>query len=73
MCLLHFDQPTGQQLPASVSQLGFSQAPLPVLATDCLRALACRAADLGYPSWQIQVEARAGDVIAGAVGPALDV
>ena len=69
---LHFDRSTGQQLPANVSQPGFSQS-----LQSCLGASAQfqSLARCGQDQ-EFQVQARAGDVMAGAggaAGPAPDV
>ena len=70
---LHFDWPTGQQLPANVSQPDFSLS-----LQSCLGATVpgCQPESLARCGGQDQVEARAGDVMAGAggaAGPAPDV
>ncbi len=75
MCSLHFDRSTGQQQPANVPQPGFSQAALPRgpgrFKTLCQWVPTCQDQDSDF-----QVEARAGDVMAGAggaAGPAPDI
>ena len=74
---LHFDQSTGQQLPANVSQQNFSQSLqscLPVGATVPLcQSLARCGQDQDF---QVELRPGASDVMAGAggaAGPAPDV
>ncbi len=73
MCSLHFDRSTGQQQPANVPQPGFSQVVLRPAAskTACQWVPTCQS--LARQDSDFQVEAQAGDVMAGAgsaAGPA---
>ena len=69
---MHFDRPTGQQ---QLAQPDFSQAALPPAAskTACQWVPTCQSRSLARQDSDFQVEALAGDVMAGAgvaAGPA---
>ena len=67
MCSMHFDRPTGQQ---QLAQPGFSQAALPPAASKPARQWVPTCKSLARQDSDFQVEARAGDVMAGAGGAA---
>ncbi len=77
MCSLHFDLPTVQLQPASVSQPGCSQAPLPVRAASKLELPACHRDASAAATTRTSESGSAGpsdpEGAGGVAGPVLDV